>query len=189
MSTIVDHQIWAMVQTHRLIDDFNPEQLNPASYDVRLGNEILIEGIAIGPKDMRERWRKVSIEENPYYMSPGQFVLGFTKEYIRIPSNMEAVFQLKSSRGREGYEHALAGYIDPGFQGQVTLELSNLNQRHRIPLAKDMLIGQLRFMKVDAIPSRTYAETGHYQGDLGVQPSRTNVNYPVQDMFLQYQEK
>ena len=189
MSTIVDHQIWKLAQTHQLISEFNPEQLNPASYDVRLGGEILVEGIAVGPKDMRERWRKVSIEEEPYYMSPNEFVLGFTVEYIRIPSNMEAVFQLKSSRGREGYEHALAGYIDPGFQGQVTLELSNLNQRHTIPLIKDMLIGQLRFMKVDAVPSRTYADTGHYQGDLGVQPSKTGLIFPVEDMIFECEEK
>lgn len=189
MSTIVDHQIWKLVQTHQLISEFNPEQLNPASYDVRLGNEILVEGIAVGPEDMRKRWRSVSLEERPYSMNPGEFVLAFTQEYIRVPDNMEAVFQLKSSRGREGYEHALAGYIDPGFCGQVTLELSNLNQRHNLLLAKNMLIGQLRFMKVDAIPSQTYAKTGHYQGDVGVQPSKVTPEYPVEDMVLECEEK
>jgi dCTP deaminase len=189
MSTIVDHQIWDLVHKCNLISDFNPDQLNPASYDVRLGAEILVEGIAFGPEDMRKRWRSVSIEQEPYIMSPGEFVLGFTKEYIRVPSSLEAVFQLKSSRGREGYEHALAGYIDPGFCGQVTLELSNLNQRHSLPLAKDMLIGQLRFMKVDAIPSRSYAETGHYQGDIGVQPSKAALDYPVEDMFFDLESK
>lgn len=155
-----------------MIDVFNPEQLNPASYDVRLGPEILVEGHSIGPRETRERWHNVSIKEKPYFLAPGEFVLGATMEYIKIPSSIEAVFQLKSSRGREGYEHALAGYIDPGFEGRVTLELSNLNQRHNLPLFEGMLIGQLRFMKLDAIPSRTYSETGHYHKDEGVQPSK-----------------
>jgi dCTP deaminase len=174
MSTIVDHQIWTLAQTHQMIDEFNPEQLNPASYDVRLGSEILVEGHGFGPEETRKRWHKISIDEKVYWLSPGQFVLGVTMEYVKIPSSIEAVFQLKSSRGREGYEHALAGYIDPGFEGRITLELSNLNQRHNIPLVKGMLIGQLRFMKLDAIPSRTYSETGHYHKDESVQPSKVD---------------
>jgi len=176
MSTIVDHQIWSLVKTHRMIENFSPDQLNPASYDVRLGPDILTEGITIGPEELRDRWLSVSLkEQGVYYMEPGEFVLGVTKEYIRVPNDMEAVFQLKSSRGREGYEHALAGYIDPGFHGRVTLELSNLNRRHKLPLTEGMLIGQLRFMKVDATPSRSYSETGHYHGDTNVQPSRVSV--------------
>lgn len=175
MSTIVDHQILELVGSHGLIEGFNREQLNPASYDVRLGASLCIEGQVIGPKEKRERWHQYSLDESLYFMSPGEFVLGVTEEYIRVPENMEAVFQLKSSRGREGYEHALAGYIDPGFHGQVTLELSNLNQRHYLPLVKGMLIGQLRFMRLDGVPTRSYAETGHYHGDIGAQPSRVSV--------------
>lgn len=172
MSTIVDHQIWALCQSHRLIDVFNPEQLNPASYDVRLGPEILVEGQSVGPKDARKRWHSVSIRDKTYFLLPGQFILGATIEYVKIPNSIEAQFQLKSSRGREGYEHALAGYIDPGFEGQITLELSNINQQHKLPLYEGMLIGQLRFMRLDAIPSRSYSETGHYHKDRGVQPSK-----------------
>ena len=67
-------------------------------------------------------------------MPPGGFVLAATAEWIRVPVSMESVFQLKSSRGREGYEHALAGYIDPGFHGRVTLELSNLRRFKELPL-------------------------------------------------------
>lgn len=175
MSTIVDHQILKLVEDRGLIEGFNREQLNPASYDVRLAAGIHLEGQIIGPKDQRERWHPYSLDDSPYYMAPGEFVLGATEEYIRVPENMEAVFQLKSSRGREGYEHALAGYIDPGFHGQVTLELSNLNRRHYLPLVKGMLIGQLRFMRLDGIPTRSYAETGHYHGDIGAQPSKVSV--------------
>lgn len=172
MSTIVDHQIKEIVATSRMIEPFRLEQVNPASYDVRLGSDILVEGMVTGPEQIRKRWLPVSIEEKPYILSPGEFILGVTEEYIRIPPSIEAVFQLKSSRGREGFEHALAGYIDPGFHGRVTLELSNLNQRHSLILTKGMLIGQLRFMFVNAIPEKSYEQTGHYQGDTSVQPSR-----------------
>ena len=182
MSTIVDHQIREMAQSREMIEPFNPAQLNPASYDVRLGSVIKIEGKTIGPEKYRQRWHEVSLEESIYYLHPGEFVLAVTQEYVRIPNDMEAVFQLKSSRGREGYEHALAGYIDPGFWGRITLELSNLNRRHEIPLQKDMLIGQLRFMKLNAIPERSYAETGHYHGDTTVQTSRVSINLELNDL-------
>jgi dCTP deaminase len=172
MSTIVDHQIIQQVHRGRLIEPFNQSQLNPASYDVRLGPMILVEGLAIGPEERRRRWQEIDITKEAYMMKPNEFVLASTEEYINVPPSLEAVFQLKSSRGREGYEHALAGYIDPGFSGNVTLELSNLNQRHSLPLFQGMLIGQLRFASLSAIPLRSYAETGHYNGDVGVQPSK-----------------
>jgi dCTP deaminase len=182
MSTIVDHQIMQRARLDQMIEPFNPAQLNPASYDVRLGSDIKVEGKTIGPEKYRQRWHEISLEESIYYLDPGEFVLAVTQEYVRIPNDMEAVFQLKSSRGREGYEHALAGYIDPGFHGRITLELSNINRRHEIPLQKGMLIGQLRFMKLNAVPDRSYAETGHYHGDTTVQASRVSINLEVNDL-------
>ena len=182
MTTIVDHQIREMAQSYQMIEPFNAVQLNPASYDVRLGSDIRIEGKTVGPEKYRQRWHEVSLEESIYYLAPGEFVLAVTQEFVRIPNDMEAVFQLKSSRGREGYEHALAGYIDPGFHGRITLELSNLNRRHEIPLQKGMLIGQLRFMKLDALPNRSYAETGHYHGDTTVQVSRVSIDLEMSDL-------
>jgi dCTP deaminase len=173
MSTFVDHQIRLYARTLGMIEPFNPEQVNPASYDVRLGPEILTEGLAVGPEEMRKRWRRVNINDG-YILEPNEFVLGVTMEYIRVPNDTEAVFQLKSSRGREGYNHALAGYIDPGFCGRVTLELHNLNQRHNLILKTGMLIGQLRFSKLDALPMRSYKTTGHYHGDDTVQESKVS---------------
>jgi dCTP deaminase len=181
MSTIVDHQITAMARSHRMIEPFNPKQVNPASYDVRIGSHIDIEGTTIGPEEYRQRWRRISLENSIYYLQPGEFVLAVLQEYIRIPNSMEAVFQLKSSRGREGYEHALAAYADPGYHGCMTLELSNINRRHKIPLQKGMLIGQLRFMKLDAMPEQSYSETGHYHGDTTVQPSRVSIDLEITD--------
>jgi dCTP deaminase len=150
-----------------MIEPFNAERVNPASYDVQLGPVIKKEGV--GGED---RWVPVDITEKPYVMAPGEFILASTQEFVRVPSSMECEFNLKSSRGREGYEHLMAGYIDPGFHGEITLELCNMNRHHRLPLVQGMLIGQLRFSKLDDVPMRSYAITGRYQGDRGVVASK-----------------
>lgn len=175
MSTIVDHEIRWHARHNGLVEPFEADQVNPCSYDVRLGPSILTEGLAVGPAKMREPWIKRDISENTYWLEPNEFVLAATLEIVRIPLSMECVFQLKSSRGREGYNHALAGFIDPGFTGRVTLEIQNINQRHKLPLKAGMLIGQLRFMKLAEIPHRSYALTGHYNNDMDVSPSKVDA--------------
>ena len=167
MSSIVDHQIRELCRMTGLVEPFNPEQINPASYDVTLGTTILKEGV--GSED---RWIPVDITSGVYVLQPGEFILAATEETVRIPNNLEAVFNLKSSRGREGFEHLMAGYIDPGFHGKITLELCNVNRHHRLALEPGMRIGQLRFSKLDAIPHRSYALTGRYHGDDGVRTSK-----------------
>ncbi len=167
MATIVDHQIRELARMTGLVEPFNPEQINPASYDVTLGTTILKEGV--GSED---RWIPVDITGGVYVMQPGEFILAATEEMVRIPNNLECVFNLKSSRGREGFEHLMAGYIDPGFHGKITLELCNVNRHHRLALEPGMRIGQLRFSKLDAIPHRSYALTGRYHGDDGVRTSK-----------------
>lgn len=165
MASIVDHQIRQLCRDMGLVEPFNPELINPASIDVTLGDEILVE-------NDNGDFTPFNIKHETFYMPPGGFVLASTAEWVRVPNNLESVFQLKSSRGREGYEHALAGYIDPGFHGNVTLELSNNRRFKELPLRAGMKIGQLRFAKLDAIPLRGYALTGRYQGDQGVQQSK-----------------
>jgi dCTP deaminase len=166
--TIVDHQIRQLSRDMGLIEPFDAEQLNPASYDVRIGETIFTEGTS----PASPRWMPWNLLEKPYVLRPGEFILAHTVEIVRVPNNMEAVFQLKSSRGREGYEHALAGYIDAGFTGQVTLEISNINRFHTLPINFGMRIGQLRFMKLDDIPHRPYSLTGRYNNDMGVVASK-----------------
>ena len=162
--TIVDHQIRQLCRDMGLVEPFLPEMVNPASLDVTLGPIIKVE--------TPDGFKALDISRDPYLMGPGEFVLAHTAERVRIPGNLECTFQLKSSRGREGYEHALAGYIDPGFHGRITLELSNIRRFKDLPLRAGMRIGQLRFMKLDQIPMRTYAVTGRYHGDDTVQESR-----------------
>ena len=165
MASIVDFQIRQLSRDLGLIEPFDPELVNPASYDVTLGPTLKVETDS-------GHFVEVDISEQTFYMPPGSFVLAHTNEYVRIPNNLESVFQLKSSRGREGYGHQLAGYIDPGFKGRITLELHNSRRFKELPLFEGLKIGQLRFAKLDEIPMRSYAITGRYQGDEGVQESR-----------------
>lgn len=166
MSTLVDFRITSYAFDYELIEPFNVAQVNPASYDVRLGSELLIESI--------NGFSAIDISDHVYMLKPGEFALGVTMEYFKLPTNLEAVFQLKSSRGREGYEHALAGYIDPGYHGEITLELSNLNRFHELPLYEGLLIGQIRFLELSESPRKPYSMTGHYHKDKGVQKSKVN---------------
>ena len=166
MSTLVDHQIRDLCRKSGLVEPFDADLINPASIDVTLGNTIFVEGRICGPEHERSRWRTVDISEG-FMFSPGHFILASTAELIRLPNWVEAQFQLKSSRAREGLQHLLAGYIDPGFAGQITLELKNENQRHSIELRPGMRIGQLRFNSLEVPPLKPYSLTGRYMNDTG----------------------
>lgn len=179
MSTLVDHQIIKFAN-EGLIQPFNEEQVNPASYDVRLSDALLVEVCdkhEHPPESLKCdcRWAKVSCADSPYILKPGEFILACTDEILTLPSNIEAVFQLKSSRGREGFEHVLSAYIDPGFSGRLTLELLNVNRYNDLALSKGMLIGQVRFNRLQSRPRKDYSQTGHYQNDMNVQYSKVNA--------------
>ena len=165
MSTIVDWQIRELCRSSGLVEPFDVEMVNPASIDVTIGDHIKVEN------DHGE-FTDVNIKNQDFYMPPGAFILAHTAEYVRIPNNFECVFQLKSSRGREGYEHALAGYIDAGFHGRITLELSNLRRFKELPLRAGMRIGQLRFSRLDNLPMRPYSVTGRYHNATTVEESK-----------------
>ena len=173
MTSLVDFQIRDLSRNMGLVEPFAPEQVCPASYDVRLGTKFKVEGRICGPVEDRKNWIDREINSNEEFeLYPGQFILAHTQEYVRLPHNIEAQFQLKSSRAREGIQHLFAGFIDPGFHGQVTLELKNVTQRHSIFLTPGMLIGQLRFASLDEIPMRPYSMTGRYMHDLGAVESK-----------------
>lgn len=163
MSTLVDHQITKRGIT--LIRPFNASQVNPASYDVRLGRNLRIE-------QPDGKWGYAT---TPYNLEPGEFILGETQEWFMLPANIEAIFMLKSSRGREGFEHVLSGYIDPGYHGRITLELVNVNRYRKLVLEDGMLIGQVRYMFTDKRCSKPYSQTGHYQGHSQVMPSMVDA--------------
>jgi len=159
MSPLADWQITSLCESG-MVTPFLPELINPASLDVRLGDMLLIES-AESPELVPYPLKRHTVED-PYWLVPGQFVLGHTQEYVRVPNHLSAQFSLKSSRAREAIEHLLAGWIDPGFHGVITLELVNSRQLHRVPLWPGMRIGQLTFFEMSAVPLRGYAETGRY---------------------------
>jgi dCTP deaminase len=154
-----------------MVAPFDSDLINPASIDVRLGGNLMIESAATS--DMIPYPLSGHNHVFPYEMVPGQFVLAQTDVTLNIPPSLAAQFVLKSSRAREGFQHLLAGWIDPGFNGSVlTLELKNARQLHPVQIWPGLLIGQIVFDQMDGIPRRSYAETGRYNGDTTVQQSR-----------------
>jgi dCTP deaminase len=167
---LVDYQIKALCESG-MIQPFDPSLVNPASLDVRLGDWLLIESVE------DQQWVPLSIanssSEDPYLLKPGQFVLAETFELFNIPNNLAAQFVLKSSRAREGLQHLLAGYIDPGWHGsRLTLELKNIRQLHSVGVWPGMKIGQIVFKQLSSRPLQSYAVTGRYNGDQTVTASK-----------------
>lgn len=167
---LADYQIVALCQSG-MVTPFDPALVNPASLDVRLGGTLLIES-AQSPEMVPYPLHHHS-EAEPYWLQPGQFVLAETVETFHLPPTVAAQFMLKSSRAREGLEHLMAGYCDPGWSGSVlTLELHNSRQLHPVALWPGMKIGQMVLHRMDAIPLRDYRETGRYNGDATVMASK-----------------
>jgi dCTP deaminase len=158
-----------------MISPFNPKQVEPASYDVRLGNHFRVfERDATPYIDLAspvDITKEVIIADEEHFMlHPGEFALGVTREVLSMPDDLVARIEGKSSVGRLGIMvHVTAGYIDPGFHGAVTLEMASL---HPLPimLRPGKLIAQLSFMLMMEPAERPYR--GRYQGDTTVSPSR-----------------
>jgi len=168
---LADHQIRDLCQEEGMVTPYDESLLNPASLDVRLGRLILVE------VEHAEKLQPIDIshhtETDPYWLAPGEFVLAETQETFNLPENVAAQFILKSSRGREGYSHALCGYCDPGWHGsKLTLELHSLRRFHSLPLYPGMKIGQIVFSLMSDQPERSYAVTGRYNEDRCVTASK-----------------
>jgi dCTP deaminase len=174
MSILSDWQIRARCQgAGTMVVPFDQDLVNPASLDVRLGRHIKIESATTPELILYDLEREGWDEETPYLLRPGQFILAETIETFHLPADIAAQFMLKSSRAREGLEHLMAGYCDPGWHGsKLTLELHNSRQLHCVAIWPGMKIGQMVFHKMDQAPLRTYAETGRYNNDQQVQGSR-----------------
>lgn len=153
-----------------MVENFDPDLVNPASLDLRLGNWIMIESI-YSPDLIRVDISETT-EDNPFMVQPGDFLLAETMEIFNLPGDVSAQFVLKSSRARAGFNHMLAGWCDPGWHGStLTLELKNERQHHPLPIFPGMKIGQMVFHFMSNTPAVSYAETGHYNNHLTVMPS------------------
>jgi dCTP deaminase len=165
-----DHEIQALCR-NGVIQGHDAALIGPASIDVRLGPEIMIE-TPESPELQRFSIADTS-KENPYMIAPQEFFLAHTVEKFFIPSSLCVEFRLKSSRGREGLSHALAVFCDPGFtNSHLTLELHSIRRYHSVAVWSGMPIGQMIFAKMDAIPEKSYAITGRYNNSQGVVSSK-----------------
>ena len=153
-----------------MIEGYSDDLINPASLDVRLGSHLMIE--VADTKDFVNVDISHRTEKNPYRLMPGEFCLAETEEIFNIPDSISAQFALKSSRAREGYENLLAGWVDPGYSGRLTLELVNARRHWDLPLYPGMKIGQIVFFKMSSIPLNSYSKVGRYNGDLKVTASK-----------------
>lgn len=161
-----------------LIRDFDEELLQPSSYDVRLAPEILIPSSRhTHPIDTRlpaeDRMDRIKINSDQGFMlRQGVFVLAATREWVNIHTDLVGRIEGKSSRARQGIQIHSAGYLDPGFRGNVTLEIVNFSP-DVVLLWPDVLIAQLSFEKLTDHCEAAYGERGnHYQNSQGAIGSR-----------------
>ena len=183
-----DKDIRAEIAAERvMLDPWDPQMVQPSSVDVRLDKFFRLfdnhKYPYIDPaQDQPELTRLVEVteEEDGFVLHPGEFVLGSTLEMVTLPDDLAARVEGKSSLGRLGLmTHATAGFVDPGFSGHVTLELSNVATLP-IMLYPGMKIGQLAFFRLSSSAEHPYGsgEYGsHYQGQRGPTASRSWQNF------------
>ncbi len=163
------------------VSPFDPERVQPASVDLLLDHYVRT---LAGPRwavidvaDVRPRHTKLhEIGEDGWLLAPGDFILASTLERVILPEDLAARVEGKSSLGRLGLTvHVTAGFIDPGFCGQITLEIANLSGRP-IRLHRLMPIAQLCLIPMSAAPERPYGSAGnHYQDQYGPTESRYQI--------------
>lgn len=145
-------------------------QIQPASIDIRLGDTFsIVEDSSTGIITLENEITYKTIKTDTYVLLPGQFVLATTMEYISLPDNLTAFVEGRSSLGRMGLFIQNAGWVDPGFKGEITLELFNAN-RCAIELKAGRRVGQLVFAEMDQTALNPY--NGKYQGQKGATGSR-----------------
>ncbi|MBU1493334.1 MAG: dCTP deaminase [Actinobacteria bacterium] len=168
------------------IDPFDPAMVQPSSIDVRIDRYFRVfenhRYPFIDPKHPQpDLTTEVATEvDHPFILHPGEFVLGSTLEVVRLGNAIVARLEGKSSLGRLGLLiHSTAGFVDPGFEGHLTLELSNVAT---LPIAiyPAMRIGQLSFYQLSTPAEAPYgSERTHskYQGQRGPTPSRIHEDF------------
>jgi dCTP deaminase len=182
-----DRTIREEVEAGRIVfDPFDPGLIQPSSVDVRVDRKFRVFRNAFYPyidvrQPMEGLTELVEVEgDQPFILHPGEFVLGQTLERVQLPNDIVARLEGKSSLGRLGLLiHSTAGFVDAGFQGNLTLELSNVANLP-ITIYHGMPIGQISFMRMDSPVDRPYGsgETGSkYQGQTEPTASRFYLNF------------
>jgi dCTP deaminase len=182
-----DRSIRQEIEDGRIvIDPYEERLIQPSSVDVRVDRRFRVFRNSRHPfidvrKPMDDLTEPVVVEgEEPFILHPGEFVLGQTLERVTLPDNLVARLEGKSSLGRLGLLiHSTAGFIDPGFGGNITLELSNVANLP-ITIYTGMPIGQISFMQMDQAVENPYGagrNASKYQGQAEPTPSRFYLNF------------
>lgn len=184
-----DRDIRAQLDAGRVrLEPYDPAMVQPSSIDIRLDRYFRLfdnhKYPFIDPAaEQPELTRMVETDpDEPFVLHPGEFVLGSSYELVSLPDDIAARVEGKSSLGRLGLlTHATAGFVDPGFVGHVTLELSNVATLP-IKLWPGMKIGQLCFFQLSSPAEFPYGSTAygsHYQGQRGPTASRSYQRFHV----------
>ena len=182
-----DRTIRREVEAGRLVfDPFDPDLVQPSSVDMRADGRFRVFHNARDPyidvrREMEGLTELVEVgDDEPFILHPGEFVLGQTLERVSLPDDLVGRLEGKSSIGRLGLLiHSTAGFIDPGFAGNLTLELSNVANLP-ITIYRGMPIGQISFMRMDQPVENPYgseAARSKYQGQAEPTPSRFYLNF------------
>ena len=182
-----DRDIRASIEAGLIgLDPLEMGLLQPSSIDVRLDRFFRLfdnhKYAFIDPSEQQdELTRLIEVDPTePFILHPGEFVLGSTYEFVTLPDDVAARLEGKSSLGRLGLlTHSTAGFVDPGFKGHVTLELSNVATLP-IKLWPGMKIGQLCFFKLTSPSEHPYGSekySSRYQGPRGPTASRSYKNF------------
>ena len=173
-----DKTLMKMLEEKTLVvEPIEKEQIQPASIDVRLGNTFsIVEDTSTGIINLENEIKYKTITTDSYILLPNQFVLATTMEYFDLPDDLTAFVEGRSSLGRLGLFIQNAGWVDPGFKGEITLELYNAN-RCAIELKAGRRVGQLVFAKMDDTALNPY--NGKYQGQKGATGSRVFMDKEV----------
>ncbi|MEY3430165.1 MAG: hypothetical protein RLZZ79_162 [Actinomycetota bacterium] len=182
-----DRDIAAEIESGRVkVEPFNPKMIQPSSVDVRLDRFFRVfenhRYEVIDPSiEQSELTREVAVAPDEFFiLHPGEFVLASTYEVITLPDDIAGRLEGKSSLGRLGLlTHSTAGFIDPGFSGHITLELSNVANLP-VKLYPGMKIGQLCLIKLSSPAEHPYGSAvygSRYQGQRGPTPSKSWLNF------------
>ncbi len=183
-----DRELRKALESGRLgVDPFDPAMVQPSSIDVRLDRFFRVfdnsKYTHIDPKLRQDELTSLvekDGDDDPFVLHPGEFVLASTFELFTLPDDLAGRLEGKSSLGRLGLlTHSTAGFIDPGFSGHITLELSNVANLP-ITLWPGMKIGQLCLFQLTSAAEHPYGspEAGsRYQGQRGPTPSRAYLNF------------
>jgi dCTP deaminase len=144
-----------------------PEYINPASVDICIGMRF------ISPDISDQSFTLSGLDENyPKPIRPGQFILVETMETLIVPNNAAIELKLKSSRAREGWNHSLAFWFDPGWYGIGTMELKNITESKALPIWPGMRIAQIIIHNLDTPVEQKDLYNGRYQNATTVEGAK-----------------